>query len=110
MPKTLPLTALSGRSFIRTPIQFGPGYPEVIHDREIGGPRDPSDRRLVLSVHELEQLLEQARASLTQRVILHHVGLRVRTLQGKGGHRWDHVTLLGSKVEPEPAPLVAGER
>lgn len=110
MPKMLPLTALSGRSVLRTPVQLGPDYPEVLHDREIGGPRDPSDRRLVLSVAELEQLLEHARASLTQRAVLHHVGLRVRTLQGSDGHRWDHVTLIGSRIEPEPAPIPGGRR
>lgn len=105
MPKTLPLNALSGRSYPRTPVQFGPGYPEVVFDREIGGPQDPSDRRLVLSVQELEEMLAQARASLTQRVVVHHIGLRVRTLQDRAGHRWDHVTLIASRMEPEPAPI-----
>lgn len=102
-----PLTALSRRCIVNPrPLQMGPSYPHVVLDREIGGPEDPADRRLILDARTLEALLDIARRSTTQRVVLHHIGLRVQTLEDReNGHRWDHCTLIGSEPKPEPAPL-----
>ena len=101
------LTELSKRNVVRpNPLQMGPGYPEVLGDRTIGGPEDPADRRLVLGVDDLQRLLDIARESPSRRVVLHHFGLRVQLLRSREDHhRWEHVTLLGSEAKPERVPL-----
>lgn len=113
MPNPIPLTALSRRNVAkRKPLQYGPDYPEVLSDMEIGGPEDPADRRLVVDAATLQHLLDIARSSLSQRVVLHHVGLRVQVLRDSDtGHRWEHVTLIGSEPKPEPvSALLGGKR
>lgn len=106
MSKPIPLTALSARVVAKPPLQMGPNYPDIVSDVEIGGPNDPADRRLVADVEMLEHLLRVARSSVTGRAVLHHVGLRVQTLRDPAtGHRWDHVTLIGTEPKPEPAGI-----
>ena len=100
----VPLSALSLRNVAKPPLQRGEDYPEVLSVREIGGPEDPADRRLVVDLATLEQLCEVARTSLSQRVVIHGIGLRVQTLRDRqSGHRWDHVVLIGR--EPKPGYL-----
>lgn len=97
-----PLTALSQRNVIKPTLQRGPGHPEVLADREIGGPHDPTDRRLVVDSRTLAHLLEIARSSTSGRVVLHQLGIRVQTLRDHTtGHIWDHCTLLGTEPGPE---------
>jgi len=98
----LPLSALSDRQVERA-ILHEPGR-STVRDIEIGGPKDPADRRLFLDVETLEALLAQARASLTGRVVIHGIGLRVRTLL-EDGHRWDVVYLLGREPVPETTQI-----
>lgn len=100
-----PLSHLSRRSVAKPPLQRGPDYPDVVSVREIGGPEDPADRRLVLDVATLEELLARAKASPTRRVVVHGIGLRVQLLDD-GAHRWEHVTLLGRAPEPEQIPFI----
>lgn len=101
---SLPLSAFSLRNIAKTsPIQL-PGRPEIVADRELGGPEDPADRRLVLDTTTLRMLLDRAEASSTSRVVIHQVGFRVQTLADNSGHRWDHVTLLGLEAKPEVQP------
>lgn len=90
-------------------LQRGPGYPETLSVFEVGGPSDSADRRLVVDRATLEQLLDVARASLTGRVVLHRVGLRVEVLES-GGHRWEHVILIGGELRPESPPIFGAGR
>ena len=98
-----PLESLSRRSAYRAPLQLGPDHPRVLLEREIGGPEDPADRRLVLDAALLRQLLEVAENSLTGRVVLHRIGLRVQVLDD-GTHRWEHLRLIGAPPVPELPP------
>lgn len=86
-------------------LQRGPGYPETLRTFEVGGPSDPADRRLVVDRRTLEQMLDVARSSLTGRVVLHRVGMRVEVLDD-GSHTWEHVVILGGELRPEHVPLV----
>ena len=86
-----------------------PDRPTVVSDVQYGGDGDPTDRRMVLGVQQLELLLEHARASLTGRVVLHGVGIRVQVLQDRhSAHRFEWCTLLASKLEPEMTGLIGG--
>lgn len=82
----------------------------VLRDVVFGGPeREPSaDRRLFLEVQELRHLLALAERSPTQRVVLHHAGIRVRRIQD-GTHAVDVLSIIGDAPEPEPFSL-AGTR
>lgn len=107
----LPLEALAARNEIKPALQRGPDYPEVLSIREIGGPQDPADRRLILDVQTLEQLLAEARSSMSGRVVIHHAGLRVQTLRDRrSGHRWENLLLLGSETKPEVSGLFGVHR
>lgn len=99
------LSALSARNVVHPALQVTAGYPVVLSTMDIGGPMDPADRRLVLDVQTLEHLLSLARSSITGRVVLHHLGLRVQVLRDSSGHIWEHLTLLGSEPKPESALL-----
>ena len=100
MSKPMPLESLSRSCRFKTPIQRGPDYPEILQERDIGGPEDHADRRLILDVPLLTELLEVARSSLSQRVVIHRVGLRVQVVDN-GQHRWEHIRLIGLAPEPE---------
>jgi len=105
-----PITSLSQRNVVRTPLQKGPSFPEVIRDFEVGGPEDPADRRLILDSKTLRHLLDIAEGTPTGRVVLHQIGLRVQVLQERdGGHRWENVTLIGTEAKPETSGLFTGQ-
>lgn len=103
----VPFNVLGWRALNKPGLQL-PGRPTVIRDVQYGGEDDPTDRRLVLHSAQLRELLAQAEASLTQRVVLHGFGVRVQLLRDRTGHLHEHCTIVGSKLEPEPAPLGLG--
>lgn len=104
-----PITSLSQRNVVRTPLQRGPGFPEVLRDFEVGGPEDPADRRLILDSKTLRHLLDLAETSPSGRVVLHHIGLRVQVLEDQpSGHRWENVSLIGTEAKPETSGLFKG--
>lgn len=82
----------------------------VRYDVLFGGPNvEPTaDRRLFFEVAELEKLLALARQSPTQRVVLHHAGVRVRRIQD-GASMVDVLSIVGDNLQPEPFAL-AGTR
>lgn len=82
----------------------------VLRDVVYGGPsvEPTADRRLYLEVAELRQLLALAERSPTQRVVIHHAGLRVRRVQD-GTHAVDVLSIVGAPLQPEPFSL-AGVR
>lgn len=77
----------------------------IIHQRTIGGPDDPSDRRLVLRRQDLETMLSVARATPAGSLVIHHVGLVVRVHRSHGGHQYESVHIVGSRLEPMQIPL-----
>lgn len=98
----LPFSALSFHAVAMPGLQL-PGRPTVIRDTQFGGPEDRSDRRMILHVAQLEELLKVAKESMTSRVVIHHFGVRVQLLEAQGGHRYEHCTFVGSKLEAESA-------
>ncbi len=100
----VPFHVLAWKAVQKPGIQLA-GRPTVVRDVQYGGEGDPTDRRLVLHVAQLRQLLEVAEASLTQRVVLHGFGVRVQQLRDKSGHVYEHCTFVGCKLEAEAPPL-----
>ena len=83
-----------------------PGRARQIAEFQYGGPEDPQDRRLLLSVQELERLLRAAKASLAQRVQIDNVGWIVTVWEDpRTGHRFETVRFVGRKPKAEPTPL-----
>lgn len=97
-----PLDSLSLRVIPHTIIAPVAGW-TVLGGRYIGGPDDPTDRRLVLSANELRTLLKMAEATPSQRVVLHHVGFNVRLMHpaDKPEQRVEFVSLMSSGASPE---------
>lgn len=77
----------------------------IIHMRTLGGPEDPSDRRLVLRVADLEAMLNVARSVPSGALVIHGLGLVVKTHRANNGHQYESVMLVGSKLEPMAAPF-----
>lgn len=100
----VPFTALSER-VIREHVLQHPGKPTIERAVVMGGPAEGLDRRLILHVEQLEQMLDVARSSLSQRCVVHHFGLRVVLLRENSPpyHRWQCVYLIGDPVVPEVA-------
>jgi len=88
----------------RTPIQ-NPLSDRLIRKVFYGDKTQRTDCRLILSVAELEKLLDIAKSSTTNRAVLHHVGLNVGLYQSASGHNYEVWTLSGSHVLPEKAPF-----
>lgn len=79
------------------PLQIGGGYEIIRKIRfpdEIGA-RMCQDRRLHLSVQDLERFLEIARSSLTQRVTLHGVQVEVMQCRTPNGHIFESWSFAG---------------
>jgi len=110
MSKPAPLSALSARNVVTAnPLQFGPDHPEVLGQHDIGGPEDPADRRLILDSETLGELTRIANTSLTGRVVLHSIGLKVQVLRDRrNGHVWELLTLIGTEPKPETSLLFDG--
>ncbi len=85
-----------------------PNRPTILRDVQYGGGDDDTDRRMVLDTAQLRMLLDMAEHSLTGRVVLHRVGIRVQLLEDKG-HRYEWCTLVAAKLEAEmPSFLGSG--
>lgn len=103
----VPFNVLGWHALQKPGLQL-PGRPTVLRDVQFGGDDDPTDRRMVLHVAQLRELLAVAEDSLTKRVVLHGVGIRVQVLRANDGHVYEHCTLVASKLEAEAAPLGIG--
>lgn len=69
-----------------------PGAPTVDSLARGMGPRDA---RLYLDVKALEYLLDQARSSLTQRVVIHGLVIEVELRENSNGHRYQVAKFRG---------------
>lgn len=104
----VPFNVLGWRALQKPGLQL-PGRPTVLRDVQFGGDDDPTDRRMVLHVAQLRELLAVAENSLTQRIVMHNFGVRVQLLRAKDGHVYEHCTLVASKLEAEAAPMGLGK-
>lgn len=105
-------TVFEGKARVRLidrPVQ-PPSHHLRLRTYVAGGPDEVGDRRLYLSVEELEQLLGVARSSELRRVVVHYAGVRVDEYEDTtdAGHRWEVWHLLGGHLEPEQLPVGLG--
>lgn len=88
----------------RCPLQL-PDRDRVIRRRDFGGPATQLDVRCLLSVEELTRLLDVAKSSASQRVMLPCFGLSSTTFETPAGHRYEVVQLVSSRPRPETSVL-----
>jgi hypothetical protein len=98
-------SALKGRvhGINEKPIQR-PGKHQLLRELQIGGPTQDLDTRMFLEVKDLAMLLEVARCSPMQRVVLNRVGVHVKVWQTPAGHNYETWELISLKPKPEGAP------
>jgi hypothetical protein len=87
----------------RSPLQR-PGQDTLLRSAVVGGPDKAGDRRVYLSAKLLGTLLEVARASAMQRVVVDRAGVRVDLYADGRGHEYEVWTLVGADPRPEPIP------
>lgn len=73
-----------------------PRHDEIVRRARI--PATPGDQRLYLHITALEDMLEIARSSPSQRVVVHDLTLEVETRRSSSGHTYDVVSFLGRAV------------
>lgn len=78
---------------------------ELIREEVVGGPATQRDARLYLSTGDLKRLLAVAESSLTSRVVLHCVGVRVRTFRDRRGHVYQAWSLVHLPPQAEEPPI-----
>ena len=102
LPDELSTLDGSNRVVVRdNPLQR-PGMPELLQEQIIGGPEAGRDVRLSVSIEALEQMLDAARHSSTNRCVMHQAGLELRTWRDSNtGHVYQTMTLIGRKPLPE---------
>lgn len=106
MSKPTDLNPLNPRNIMEVnsrPLQPGTGD-TLVRTAVVGGPEKGGDRRVYLSVKLLAQLLDCARSSNMQRVIVDRAGVRVDLYRAAGGHEYEVWTLIGANPRPEPIP------
>ena len=102
LPEELSAIKGSRHEIIRdNPLQR-PGMPELLQERVIAGPEAMQDVRFTISIQALEAMLEAAKASTTQRAMLHHAGIEVRTWRdGNTGSVYQTLSVIGRGPVPE---------
>lgn len=90
----------------RSPIQR-PGYDPIVHTVTLGGPDDPKDRSMYISIKMLTKMLDVARSTPMRRAQMARVGIRVDIYQKPNGHRYEVWSIIGV-LRPEPTPTFLG--
>jgi len=83
-----------------------PGRDTLVRTYTVGGPEEPKDRRLYLSVQMLEGLLDKARMSPTRRVEIPLCGVRVDIYEDKAEHLYENWWIIGAAPRPEKHPVL----
>ena len=87
-----------------TPLQVA-SEDEIIRSYTFGGPASGRDTRMYLHALELEHLLEMARCSRSNRVILNRAGLVVTVRRSRDGHVYEEVRLVCDQPVCEVLPV-----
>ena len=87
------------------PIQM-PGQDQILRTYTLGGPDCNRDVRMFLTLGDLEELVKQAKASDSKRVVLHQAGIQIVVRRSHGGHVYE--TLHLSSLAPQPEVLPKG--
>jgi hypothetical protein len=81
-----------------------PGQDVLLRTAVVGGPDKEGDRRVYLTATLLGTLLDVARSSGLQRVLVDRAGVRVDLYRSATGHEYEVWTLIGGAPRPEPIP------
>lgn len=87
------------------PLQRGGLRPELIREVYVPARQHSFDTRWIMDAKLLEHLLDLAKASSTNRVVVHHATIRVRKWRDPSGHMFETYSIVGSGAEPEPFAL-----
>ncbi len=87
----------------KAPLQ-NPNQDQCLREYQLGGPSSDRDVRFVIDKETLEALLEVAKLSNTQRVILNRAGIRMKVKRARTGHIYETLHLEGLQPVPERAP------
>ena len=77
-----------------------------VGENVIGGPLSGKDVRMYLDQPTLARLLEIANQSITGRVHMDGVGLRVKAYRNKGGHVYEVWSIISAPPKPEQSQLL----
>ena len=86
-----------------TPIQIA-GQDECLREYILGGPESLRDVRMILDAEVLDHLLQLAKQSKTNRVIMHGAGIHLKVRRSRTGHVYETLHLTGLKPVPEVPP------
>ena len=86
-----------------TPLQIA-GEDHVIREYTLGGPKCGRDVRLFLDRKVLEHLLDVAKSSNTNRVVLHGAGIKMKVRRAASGHMYETLHLVSHLPVPEQLP------
>lgn len=103
-----PLQELPFQSAQFTGLEHNPRV-TVVSDVVFGGPtvEPTADRRFVVDIRSLEQMLEAARQSPQGLAVIHHAGVRVRRIRD-GSALVDALYIVGDNPTPVPFSLQGG--
>lgn len=86
-----------------SPLQL-PSQDKILRHYTLGGPHSDRDVRMFLELADLLKLVEIAKKSKTQRVVLPRAGVTLTVRQSHGGHVYETLHLTSLEPIPELAP------
>tara|TARA_R100000329_G_scaffold19071_1_gene18932 strand:- start:195 stop:560 length:366 start_codon:yes stop_codon:yes gene_type:complete len=86
-----------------TPLQIA-GEDQVIREFTLGGPHCGRDVRMLLDRKVLEHLLDVAKSSNCNRVVLHGAGIKMKVRRAASGHMYETLHLVSNMPVPEMLP------
>ncbi len=86
-----------------TPLQIA-GEDEVIREFTLGGPECGRDVRMLIDRKVLEHLLDVAKSSNCNRVVLHGAGIKMKVRRASSGHMYETLHLVSMLPVPEQLP------
>ena len=87
------------------PIQRSADGDRLLQIASFGGPDSGRDCRFYLDRKVLQELLDIASHSGTQRVVINRAGVKVQLYADRNGHQYEVWTLIGDPPKPERNPL-----
>lgn len=86
-----------------TPLQIA-GEDEVLREYTLGGPDCGRDVRMFIDRKVLEHLLDVAKSSNCNRVVLHGAGIKMKVRRASNGHMYETLHLTSRFPVPEQLP------
>ena len=86
-----------------SPLQL-PNQDKILRHYTLGGPQSDRDVRMYLELADLEKLVEIAKKSTINRVVLPKAGITLTVRQSHGGHIYETLHLVSNQPLPEMGP------